>query len=957
MPGMSLGPGLAWDREPGQPLRMVAMGDEGLFVGREAELAKLRECAADVVTAQRPWVVLIQGEAGVGKTELLRRWRATGALDDFVVLRARCDLFEKDFAFGMIQQLIAPLPAELLEDFPLLKGPVPTTAPPFEVGMQLLALMGTLQGEHPVGVLIEDLHWADTASLQSWGFVQRRLDADALLTVCTARTAGPGTNPELDEILRRLLDSSRMNLRLPLGGLSTQEAAELLDRATGGRVRLSVAEHLQRHTGGNPLYMNTVLAELADAGLAEDPSAELPVPSSLATAIRSELLGMPEASRALVEAAAVLGTPTPLALVGQVAGVEAPHPALEAGLATGLVRWHPSKPSRPVEVAHSLQQQAITEAVPPERLRRLHAKAALLVDRRAAWAHRVAAAEPTDVQLAGELVEAADEEFAAGEAERSATLLLWASDLAAERPERERHLLTAAARLATFNRNTRVASLLPRVQATAPCALRSLVLGADAMSRGTFPAAETHFADALTRSDQEQDGWTGVMARIWISSVLNFLGRQGEGAEAAKQVLAMVPDSPWARANLSTGLGLAEGPRAALRELAPITQLVVPAAAKGEPAQAFLLTMQGWFRIQSGTLEPGIQDCATALALGRSHGASAFPDWAYLGTAAVQYLLGDWDRVPLNVEHALEITSNGEGWAAAQPLEHAVATWLAAGRGEWGAAEEGLRTTESWARFVGGEQASTWAAMSRAILAQARGDHGAMLEAVEPLTRAEGGWPQLDQVFWLPLHAESLIGLGRRDEAEAAVTRLQTTAQEVTCLRTAAAWLSGWHAESVGDVVRARATYERGLGQVEPGEAVSLHRAMLEHSYGRVLAASAFSADAGTWFGQARERLQRMRAQPFLQRCAQDVPTSSHGTPRTKARRSAELTGRERDVALLIGRGLTNKEIAHELFVSSKTVEYHLGHIYDKLGLANRRELRDQVQRDRDLTAPAGDPR
>ncbi|WCE02497.1 AAA family ATPase (plasmid) [Streptomyces sp. HUAS 31] len=915
-----------------------------MFVGRELELAQLRDCAR-AVTGGQPRVVLVEGEAGIGKTQLVRHWLTDPFMKDFVVLQARCDPSEQDLAFGPIQQLISATPGTLLDDFPLLKGPIPATMPPYEVGRQLLELTSALQARRPIALVVDDLQWADTASLHAWGFVLRRLDADALLVALTLRTTHRERDPKLEEMLRRLVTDVRGNVRLPLEGLATGQVAELIEGTTGQPVSEANAARMRRHTGGNPLYVTSLLAELPKGDLAGAPVTALPVPLSLATAIHGQLLNLPEPSRALAEAAAVLGTPMPLALVGKMAGVKAPAAALEAALEAGLMRWLPNEPSAPVELTHELQRQAVIEAIPPDRLRQLHAKAEHLVDRHAAWAHRVGAAGPTDLRLAAELVTAADEEFAAGDADRSATLLLYAADLEATRVQRERHLLTAVARLAAFERYTRIATLLTRVRATEPCAMRCLVLGADAMNRGMLAAAEAHYAEAVARSEEEGDTWTGLMAQVAMSGVLNFLGRHDEGIRAARQALAIDPDMSWALVNLSTGLALAEGAPAALRELAQVTPEVVRSAARGKPAGAHLLTVQGAIRITAGSLTAGIEDCALAVRLSRSHGVPALADFAYGLTAAAQYLLGDWDDVPISVDHAHAITSNGDGKAAAYDWEYSAAVWLAAGRGEWDRAEEHLRAAESRSGLEGNAHNSTLMAISRAVLAQARGDQHAMLQAVEPLLQAEAGWPRHLQVFWLPLHSEALIAAGRLDQAATAVARLQATAaRDIPCLRTAAAWLSGRLAERLGDTARARTIYEQGLSPGPQADVVLLHRAMLEHAHGRIMHLEGQTADAAKWLDQARHRLEKVRARPFLERLAGDIPT-----PRTPSvpgpANPVALSGRERDIAHLIGRGLTNKEIANELFVSSKTVEYHLSHIYLKFGFSNRRELRDHVQR------------
>ncbi|WP_432042463.1 helix-turn-helix transcriptional regulator [Streptomyces cadmiisoli] len=919
------------------------MNVQGTFVGREPELARLRDCAR-AVRRGRPWVVLVEGEAGIGKTQLLRRWLADPALEGFTVLRARCDTSERDFVFGAVQQLISSVPRTLLEEFPLLKGPIPAAAPPYEVGNQLLELTSALQTREPVALLVDDLQWADTASLHACGFVLRRLDADALLAVLSVRTTDRPPDPDLADMLHRMVTGVSDSARLPLRGLATGQVAELIEQTTGRPVPEAVAEQLRRHTAGNPLYVSTLLAEMPEGELTGASVTTLPVPPSLATAIRSQLLRLPEPSRALVEAAAVLGTPMPLALVGRMAGVEAPTPALSAALEAGLMRWLPNQPSAPVEITHALQRQAVVEAIPPDRRRHLHAKAEHLVDRHTAWAHRVAAAGPTDLRLAAELAAAADEEYAAGEVDRSATLLLWAADLEATRENREHHLLTATARLSTHERFVRAASLLPRVHETAPCARRSLILGAHAFSRGTLSEALTHYNEARARSEQEQDPWTGVKARVALSGVLNFQGRYDEGIDAARQALAMDPDDSWARVNLSTGLALADAAPEALRELAEVTPAVLRSAAEGRPVGVHLLTLQGLIRISQGALTAGIEDCATAQALSRSHGVPALADFAYGGTATAQYLLGDWEDVAISAERGLAITSNGDGKAAAYAWEYSVASWLAAGQGDWERAEEQLRAAECRSGSSINDSTTTLCAISGAILAQARGDHTAMLHAVQPLVTAEAGWPRHLQVFWLPLHAEALIGLGHLDRAEAAVAHLRHTAQDIPCLRTAASWLSGRLAESRGDLALARATYEQGLAELPERDVVLLHRALLEHAHGRVLQLGGRTTDAAQWFDASRHRLERVRARPFLDRCAEGIPTPPPPA-RRRAKNPLRLTARERDIAHLIGRGLTNKEIAGELFVSSKTVEYHLSRTYDKLGLSNRRELRDHVQR------------
>ncbi|WP_411120306.1 LuxR C-terminal-related transcriptional regulator [Streptomyces sp. 058-1L] len=474
--------------------------------------------------------------------------------------------------------------------------------------------------------------------------------------------------------------------------------------------------------------------------------------------------------------------------------------------------------------------------------------------------------------------------------------------------------------------------------------MRSLVLGAYAMACGTLTAAEAHFASALAQQSADEESWVGAGAHLWISSVYNFQGRSREGIEAARQALSIAPQVSWSRANLSMGIALAEGPQTAIRELSPVLPSIRNSADGGSSADALLLTFNGWHRITAGELEAGIDDCSHALALSQSLGASVLPDLAYAAVASAQYLLGDWHRASISIERAHDVTANGAGLVATRPAHFATEAWLAAGRGEWSRAEAALSAAEQGAASIGGELASTYVLIGRAILAQARGDYRGVLEAVERLVEEAKEWPRLCRVFWLPLHAEALLETGRVEDAEGAVSALRAAVSGLPCLRTASAWLSGRVAEMRGDLTHARIAYERELGAGSATNVIALHRALLEHSYSRVLNRMGMATDASRWLLKARDHLAALGASPFLARCAENLSPAKDIRPSPRGS-FADLTKRQRDIALLVGRGLTNREIANELFVSSKTVEYHLSHVYGKLDHSNRRELRDYVQR------------
>jgi ATP/maltotriose-dependent transcriptional regulator MalT len=928
------------------------------FVGRVAELTAIRSCVADV-RAGRPRVVLIEGGSGIGKTALI------GAVQEelygFNVLRAHCAREETDLDFGMVEQLAALLPDKLASRVRTVIGSQAGEASPIFVGNELLSVLSEVGASGPIVLVVEDLQWSDRLSAQALGFVMRRLYADQVLALLSAHTEEPvfvlpavgPDGPDRPETALEAtpgwswLSAREFVLRMRLGGLETEDVRELA--ALGGvPLTFAAANRLRAHTGGNPLYLTTLLAD-ANAESLSQPG-PLPVPASFAAALHEQLAALPPDARALLDAVTVLDARTPLSVVATLAGVQDASVALEPLLSAGLVQWNPSDPVAPVEVPHPLQRDAVYAAISPSDRRELHAAAATLVARPASWAHRVAASERADPVLAQELAREAKLLYAQGSYERAANFLLWASDLNAEVVDRERYLLEAVSWLFIGQRTARLASLRPQVEACSPSPARSLVLGNYAMLAGQFDAAGRLLREALATVSQPgaspADAALAGRVCMFLSAALAWTGTNlQESVRLARMALDLAVDDPQitirAIRAASYAVLLMDGPMAALNELADLSGLRGDRA-EIRPNDAHLLVIRGAYHVLDGALHTASRDISLALKLASDGQVVQVHLEAHYWFSMVQHLTGAWDDAAMHAEKALAIATTDEiPWGLTQSAW--MVAHVAAGQGRWAAAE--AASAASWEAH-NRQGPPLWAVLPRmasAAYAQARQDYDAIVTILEPMAAAPDlSFNRLHSAYWLPIYIEGLIGSGDLARAEPAVAELGKLADRVRYLRPAHAWLSGWLAEASGEPEVADHRYATGLAIPPSADDAPFFRARLEHAYGKLLAVMGSRKTASELLRSAHERFTAMGARPYLGRCAEDLSHLQVPRPRT-SNALLDLTDRERDVARLVGEGRTNAETAAQLYLSHKTVEYHLANIYLKLGITSRRQLRDQL--------------
>ncbi len=904
-----------------------------VFVGRELELGDLAAAVSRVQEGQ-PWLVTIEGQSGVGKTALTRR--ALAEISGLTVLSARADPAESDLDHGIVDQLVRGVDAALLAQFPLLAGGG-GTASPFAVGAQFLGVIGELQTKGAVAVVVDDLQWCDKRSMEALTFAFRRLTVDAVLVVLVVR----GDTDLLDQTARRLIGSIDRRLPLRLLGLRVDDVAPLAAALGAGTLDGGVVQSLYEATGGHTLYLRTILAE----GFGSDRPVKgpIPLPPSLTAAIRDHLALLPVSTRIALEMLSVLNMRLPMARLRDAADIDSPASAIEPAVAAGLVDWWPEEPTCPVALKHALVRDAIYAGMTATNRRNLHARAVPIVDESASWAHRVASLDGPDEKLAAELEDLAFSEAAHGRLAIAARHLLWASDVTPARADRERRQLTAAAHLMLVDEAVGL-ELRSAVEAASPSPLRDCVLGTMAFARGQLGDAETRLTEALARADANPaNGELAAVISNRLSGTYTLMGDGEKVIEFGRRALETgtldAAAASQTRTLIAIGTSQVRGPRAALAELGHLEAN----PARVGPVHIDGLAFRGVFHLLAGSLSNAVQDLSASVRMLRQGVSFTLGSRAYVYLALAQYLAGAWDDVLLTAEQAFAAAGIHARYFEL-PMLHLAAGCVPAGRGITRDADEHASAAEQAAATLDYGQERLYAAMARALVHQAAGNYSGMAEVMDPWRDETDldGRTRVYGVLWRPLLVEGLIGSGRASAAASALESLQLQGGDVEFLQPGLAWLEGWLAEQRGAPEAAQVAYERGA-EVDTGTC-PVYSAQLSLAHGRLLRRTGNRRGAVERLRRASSLFGSLRATPFLDRTETELAACGlHAEAAHHSRRVLDLTSRETEVAHLIGRGMSNPEVATELFVSRKAVEYHLGNIYAKCGLRGRQELRRYV--------------
>jgi len=904
--------------------------------GRRSECESLDRLLEDVRGGQSR-ILLLRGDAGVGKTALLDYLaaRASGCR----MARSAGVESEMELAYAGLHQLCAPMLRHLAH----LPGPqrdalgtafgltAGVAADGFLVGLAVLSLLSRIAEERPLVCLVDDAQWLDRASAQVLGFVARRLLAESMALVFAVRE--PGEESELGNLPVMVV-----------GGLNDSDARALLDSVVPGRLDERVRDRIVAEARGNPLALLELPLGLTAAELAGGfglPGAR-PLRSAIEQSFLRRVQSLPlETQRLLLAAAAEPTGDVPLlwrAAERLGIGDGAAAPAEAAGLIEFDVRVrfrHPLVRSVTYRAATSSQRQEIHRAL-------AEATDAQVDPDRRAW-HRAQAAVGPDETVAGELERSADRAHARGGIAAAAAFLERASAVTPDPARRAARALAAAQ---------------AKFEAGAPNAAHELLAAAeigplDELQRARMARLRAHIVFARSRGSdappllldaaKRLEALDAGLARETYLEALGaavFAGRLGgrcgvrEVAEAARAA----PSGPQPRRPIDllldgVAMRFTEGYGAGVPALRRALQEFRREELRSEDDTLRWLWL-AWLLAGDLWDDEAWHELATrAVRLAREAGAlTVLPvDLEY--RAAVHLHAGEFAAASALIEEADAITA-ATGNA---PLKY-VSLFLAAWRGE---EAQALRLIEARARDAtarGEGRAIGSAEYVTAVLYNGLGRYEAALVGAQRACEHEDlvyfGWSLVELI-------EAGVRSGAHDVAAGALRQLDE--------RTRAAgtdWAFGSLARSsalLSDSQAADALYREAIERLGRSRIV-VHLARANLVYGEWLRRENRRTDAREHLRIAYEMLSRIGAEAFAERARGELLATGETVRKRTVESHEVLTAQEAMVARLAAQGRTNPEIGTQLFISPRTAEYHLHKVFTKLGISSRRRLRDALR-------------
>jgi DNA-binding CsgD family transcriptional regulator/tetratricopeptide (TPR) repeat protein len=876
-------------------------------------------------------VLVVHGEAGVGKSALLEyvTERASGCR----VARAAGVQSEMELAFAGLHQLIAPmldhverLPAPqrdaLLTAFGMARGAAPNR---FLVGLAVLGLLADVAAEQPLLCLIDDAQWLDQTSAQALAFVARRLDTESVAVIFGTREPAGGDLTGLPE--------------LTLEGLSDADARVLLASVIPGRLDERVRDRIIAESDGNPLALlelprGVTMAELAGGfGVA----GQLALAGRIEQSFLRRIARLPEVTQRLMLLAAAepVGDPALLWRAARCLGIsaDAPAPAEAEGLLTVGAR---------VIFRHPLVRSAVYQTAPASDRRIAHRALAGATDPRTdpdrrAW-HRAQAASGPDEDVAVELERSAGRAQARGGLAAAAAFLARAAELTPEPARRAERALAAAQ--ATHQAGTPDAALeLLSIAEVGP--LGNLQRAQVELLRTQIAFAVSRSNDApplLLKAAEQLEPLDVCMARetyletLWAAM---FVGRLagGTGLLEAAEAASAAPPSP-------------QPPRAPDLLLDGLAMLLTQGYPAGIPILNRALNA---FQSESITMEEEIRwlhlACRIAVDLWDDTA------WEVLSIRHVQLAraAGTLSELPIALNTRIGVHLNAGELAAAASLVDEVETviqatgsqvapygavGLAAWEGREADAAELFETTTKEVVRRGEGVGLTAIAWASAQLYNSLGRYEEALAAAEQASE----YPQ-ELLFSTWGLVELIEAAARSREPQRAADALQRLSEATRACGTD--WALGIETRSralLSDGNAAERLYREAIDRLGRTRVRgALGRAHL--LYGEWLRRENRRTEAREQLRTAHQMFVTMGAEAFAERTRRELLATGETARKRTAETGSQLTAQETQIARLAGDGLSNRQIGARLFISPRTVEYHLHKVFTKLGISSRNQL------------------
>ncbi len=912
------------------------------IIGRDAELMSVDGFLGAIEGG--PVALLLDGEAGIGKTVLWSAGLAAASERSYRVLACRPVESETEMAYAALGDLLSDHTADALAGLPgpqrraievalLLREPEEEQPAQRAVAVATLGVLAALSRERPLLVGIDDVQWLDPESESVLAFVARRLRHERI-GVLVARRAEAAVDVPLD--LARAMPEGRFGwVRIePMG---SSELDRLLASRLDARPSERLLERLHARSGGNPFFALEIGRAMVEGGAWSDSGDDVPIPANLHDLIQGRLARLPPDAREATEVAAAMSRPT-VELVGAVMGDSTE--ALEAAERAGIVELNDGR----VRFSHPLLASVAYAEIPSARRRILHGRLAeILDDAEERGRHLALAAEGPDATVAAALDEAAAWARARGAPGSAADLLEDAHRLtpADEGDDARRRAVEAAARRFDAGEVDRARILLEEAVSEAPPGReRAHVLArlgwVTAHQKGMHGGAEIFRAALLEHADD-------LPLRIEIEEGLAWCLHESESTQAseiyARSALALAESlgdpailagalsyAAFLEAVQGSGIPLEMSQRAVELGQAPEWSQIL-----GRPDWTHAMLLQWAGQLDAAHIRFGSLHAA-AVERGDEH---ALPVILF-HLARLEILRGEWEPATGHAQEAYEATLQS-GQTSELPYSLLIKALVDAHLGlvepARAAIEEGLAIAEA----LGVLPAILELLAVRGFLELSLGNAAEADAALARLAEAaeQAGYREPAMFRFHGDAIEAKITLGLRDEANALLSRLEELASALdrTWAHAIASRNRALLSASSGDLRRALDDLERAvvlherLG--EPFERArtlmvlgTVHRRDRKKRAARDALESALEVfdglGAAVWAARTRAELERVGG---------------------RAPATQQLTPTEQRIAELIASGLSYRETADALFISPKTVQWNLSKIYRKLGINSRSEL------------------